>query len=721
MIDLSKVQHFPALEEIVDVITKRTNKTDRSFFQAIAVYYFGVIAGSMRATINSSTHKNMPVNAYSIALATSGYGKGHSVSIFEQEIVNRFKLRFRDDTFEQALELNLWNIANARAAAAGTGQQEEYDKAERDVKSLGPFSFVFDAGSSPAIKQQRLKQLHAKAGSLNMKVDEIGQHIEGSSEAFGVFLELYDQGLTEGKLTKNTKDNMNLKQVDGHSPANMLLFGTPDDVFDGSKAEERFMSLLRTGFARRCFFGEGRANKIMGGDEITLEAARIAYQAKQSSVQSPVLEKWSKHFHDLANPAMLGWNIDMDDDAGEILTFYEMTNAAAALELGSHQNIEKAELTHRHAKALKLAGAYAFIDMAASIELEAHMLPAIKMTEESGDSFQKMLDRETNWEKLAKYIATAGRPLTHPMIMADNPYYKQSQAQRNELMTNAIAWGYDNNIIIRKTFTDGIERFTGETLAETDLSQVLLSYSDNFAYEYRAERVPFDQLHVLALADDMHWANHAFTDEHRAEEHVIPGFNLVVLDVDGDASLDMVHELLADYRFMTYTTKRHTDDENRFRLIIPINYTLELTAEDYKQFVNSLMEWLPFSCDEASNQRSKKWLTNPDAEYHYNDGQLLDALPFIPMTSRNAEHQNEMKELQSLDNLERWFAQRIASGNRNNQMIKFALTLVDAGMDLIEVQQRVLDFNKKLNNPLPKDEIESTIMVTVAKKYRKSA
>jgi len=58
-------------------------------------------------------------------------------------------------------------------------------------------------------------------------------------------------------------------------------------------------------------------------------------------------------------------------------------------------------------------------------------------------------------------------------------------------------------------------------------------------------------------------------------------------------------------------------------------------------------------------------------------------------------------------------------GNRNNQMIKYALTLVDSGMDLIQVQKQVHEFNKKLNDPLTEDEIDTTIMVTVGKRFER--
>jgi len=98
----------------------------------------------------------------------------------------------------------------------------------------------------------------------------------------------------------------------------------------------------------------------------------------------------------------------------------------------------------------------------------------------------------------------------------------------------------------------------------------------------------------------------------------------------------------------------------------------------------------------------------------------LDALPFIPKTAKNEKFKSDFQAVQSLDNLERWFAQRMATGNRNNQLIKYALALVDSGMDLMSVNNRVHAFNAKLDPPLSTNEINSTIMVTVSKRFHKS-
>lgn len=721
MIDLTGVKHHPALDDIVNVLCARTGNRERYFFQAITAYFFSVMASNMRANVRTEDRGEVPVNCYAIAMAESGFGKGYSVTIFEQEILQRFRARFTGDTISVGAEKHLWKIANKRAARDGTGQQEEFDKAEKEFRSLGPFPFVFDSGTAPAVKQLRNKLLMASCGSINFQMDELGSNLEGNTEVLNVYLELFDQGLTKQKLTKNTKENVRIEEVDGKTPANMLLFGTPDKVFDGHSIERAFMSFLEIGYARRCIFGEGRVeNRILDDDDITEEKAEELFEAQKSAATSPLLEQWSKHFHDLADPAMLGWTMDMAREASIKLMQYKLSCERAADKMANHQSIEKAEMAHRYFKALKLAGAYAFVDQSPTVELD-HLLPAILLVEESGEAFRRAMDRPTNYEKLARFIAESSVPVTHPMLTEKLPFYKQSQAIRNDLMTMAIAWGYSNHIIIKKTFADGVERFHGEALKETSLDAVKIAYSDDWAYNYELEEVPFKDLHLLTQAEGMHWTNHGFKNNHRMEENALPGFNLVVIDIDDGVTLEAVHELMRDYTFMTYTTKRHSDGQHRFRLILPINYQLKLESDAYKEFMNSLMEWLPFPSDEAANQRSKKWMSHADGEYHYNEGQLLDALPFIPSTSRNVEHNNAMKELQSLDNLERWFAHRIASGNRNNQMIKFALALVDSGMDLMEVTNKVHAFNKKLSNPLAKDEIDKTIMVTVAKRYQKSS
>lgn len=724
MIDLTGVEHHEAITEIVDVLCNKTQNTDRNFFQVEAAFFLSKMASSMRAVISTKDRGDIPVNIYALALATSGYGKGHSISIIENEFLKGFQKRFMDDTFPVISEMNLNKIAQDRAARLGSDPQEELERIEKEFKSAGSYPFTFDSGTSPAVKQLRHKLLLSGAGAINLQIDEIGSNLINNTEVLTLFLELFDQGMVKQKLIKNTADNQRGDDMDGKTPTNMLLFGTPSKLLDGGMNEDHFYSFLDIGYARRCIFGHGQQHKRAYE---TMDAAEI-YNKLIQPTNSTSINKWFAKFHHLADPAMYGWKMKVEDEVGIKLLEYKIACEKDADQLKEHEEIRKAELSHRYFKALKLAGAFAFIDESSEIEI-GHLMSAILLVEESGKAFQNILNREKSYVKLARYIADIASPVTHADLHEALPFYSKGNAARNEMITLATAWGYKRHIIIKKTFTDGIEFYEGEKLQETNVNEIVLSCSEHWAYHYTPEKVPFDQLHVLTQAPGYHWANHHFKNQHRAEENVVQGFNLIVIDVDGGVSLQAVHELLKDYKFMTYTTKRHQlfegidsngDDivgPDRFRLMFPTNYHMVLDGEDYREFMNSVMDWLPFKTDESANQRAKKWESFPGGTYHYNDGELLDVLDFIPKTSRNESYRNQSKELQSLDNLERWFAQRIATGNRNNHMIKFALALVDSGLSLVEVNKAVHEFNKKLNNPMSEDEIDKTIMVSVGKRY----
>lgn len=61
---------------------------------------------------------------------------------------------------------------------------------------------------------------------------------------------------------------------------------------------------------------------------------------------------------------------------------YKLACEKQAATYAEHEEMKKAEMSHRYFKALKLAGAYAFIDDSPELTL-GHLYNAIKLTEES--------------------------------------------------------------------------------------------------------------------------------------------------------------------------------------------------------------------------------------------------------------------------------------------------------------------------------------------------
>lgn len=702
------MEYHPASEKLVQILCSKTQNSNPLFFRVLVGYYFSLVASMMRTTIATHDRGDIPVNMYALNLSTSGSGKGFSTNIMENSVINQFRSRFLEETFPILAENNLPKLALKRANRKSTDPDEELVRVQKEFDSLGSLMFSFDSGTAPAVKQMRHKLLMADAGSMNLQIDEIGSNLVGNVEILNTFLELYDVGLVKQKLIKNTADSVRNEEIVGRTPTNMMLFGTPAKLLNGSKTEEELYSMLETGYARRCFFGYSRASNK--ATDMTPEQVYVQLTNQDSNTY---LDELSDKLEALADIINVNKRLVVSKETSLLLIEYRLKCEREAELYPEHEEIKKAEISHRYFKALKLAGAYAFVDDSPELTQE-HLYQAIKLAEESGNAFNKLLTRDRPYVKLAKYIATCKRDVTQADLVEDLPFYRGAAGQKTEMLSLAIAYGYKNNIIIKKSFSDGIEFLRGETLKETDLSKMVLSYSSDITTDYRNEYAPFEKLHQLTQADGLHWVAHHLNGGYRNEENCIPGFNLVVIDVDGGVNMSTVKLLMKNYKFLIYTTKRHTEEENRFRIILPINYELAMDAKDYKEFMSNIYEWLPFEVDTATNQRARKWLSH-GGTYEYNEGEVLDALPFIPKTSKNEERKELMNSQHSMDNLERWVINNIGDGNRNNMLLRYAMILLDGGFDFENIRQRVMTLNNKIADKLDEAEVMSSIMITVAK------
>lgn len=707
-----EMEFNPTSEKLVSILCSKTQNSNPLFFRVLVGYYFSLVASMMRTSIATHDRGDIPVNMYALNLSTSGSGKGFSTNIIENAVINQFRGRFLEETFPILAEQNMPKLAVKRANRKSSDPDEELVRVQKEFEALGSLVFSFDSGTPAAVKQMRHKLLMADAGSVNLQIDEIGSNLIGNVDVLNTFLELYDMGLIKQKLIKNTAENTRNEEIVGRTPTNMMLFGTPAKLLNGSKTEEELYSMLETGYARRCFFGYSRAsNKVM---DMTPEQVYDQLTNQDSNVY---LDELSDRLEGLADIINVNKRLVMSKETSLLLIEYRIKCEREAELYPEHEEIKKAEVSHRYFKALKLAGAYAFIEDSHELTSE-HLYQAIKLAEESGTAFNQLLTRDRAYVKLAKYLGSTKRDVTQADLTEDLPFYRGATSQKTEMLTLATAWGYKNNVIIKKSFSDGIEFLRGETLKETDIDKMVLSYSTDITTDYRNEYAPFDQLHKLTQAPGLHWVAHHLNGGYRNEENCIPGFNLVVIDVDGGVNISTVQLLLKNYKYLIYTTKRHTETENRFRIIMPINYELSLDAKDYKEFMSNIYEWLPFEVDTATNQRARKWLSH-DGTFEYNDGDVLDALPFIPKTSKNEERKELMHSQHSMDNLERWVINNIGDGNRNNMLLRFAMILLDGGFDFENIRQRVTALNEKIVDKLDEAEIMSTIMITVAKAIAK--
>lgn len=709
--DISEFEHFDLAENLVDILSTKTQNPDRLFFRVLVAYNLCKIASMMRVDILTQVQGQVPVNMYALNLAPSGAGKGYSTSIMEDNVVNKFQEEFKEAIIPAVSRKSLAHLAVERARKKNTDDELELQKALLEFERLGPILMSFDSGTVPAVKQLRHQLLMAGCGSLNLEIDEIGSNLLGNTEMLVAYLELYD-GKIKQKLVKNTSDNLRNEEIDGRTPTNMMLFGTPAKLFNGGKTEEELISFFDTGYARRCIFG---LSGIKNPDqEMTAEEL---YDMQTNFKSSDYLEDLSEHLATLAHMDFFGMQLTMDKEVILLWLEYKILCEKAALELPDHDEIRRAEMSHRFYKTIKIAGAYAFVDGAPEIEME-HLKAAIALVEESGEAFHKIMCRDRPYVKLANYIVDIGSPLTQPDLEEDLPFYRGGQAQRKMLEDLAIADGYRRGMVIKRSWHNGIQFLSGERLIKTDLDKLIVSYSYDITEDYENIEITFDELGDLIEEPALHWVNHHFRDNYRDDEHAIAGFNLIVLDVDDGIPVNVARALFADYQYYLYTTKSHTEDDPCYRIIIPTTHVMKLDEDDYKEFMRNIFDWIPFELDSVVGQRNRKWLTNHKGDVYTNEGELLNVFPFIPDTAKNEEFKAQITKYSNLDNLERWFITSTATGNRNSQLHRYAMILVDAQMDKYEIKDKVIDLNNKLSDKLTKDEIETTIMVSVNKRIK---
>ena len=718
---MTKKQYHPFTERIVDILVRKVNNDNRHFFRILTAYYLSKVASMMRCNIQTNDRDVIPVNTYVLNLMVSGTGKGHSTNILEREFISHFKKEFLNNVFPRKAEENIEILAQERAQAKLTSGQsilpltEEYaiqkDRFQHHFDRLGELAFSFDSGTSPAVKQMREKLLLAGAGSMNLELDEVGSNMSANVDVLNTFLELYDIGLIKQKLIKNTPENIRSEELPGNTPTNLMMFGTPTKLLDGGRVEEEFKQFLETGYARRLLFGytvDSHRTRYASAEERYAQMVDINLIADTRLLQNEFTNFAKRPF----NPVL-----QVSKDNSIYLIKYQMQNEATADEFKAHMTLHKAEMCHRHYKALKLAGAYAFADNSTEVT-EDHLKYAISVVDDSGEAFHTLMRKQGPYERLAHYLADCDNEVTQHELVEELPFYKGSESQRKDLMTLAMSFGYKNNIIIKKRAIDDIEFFIGETLIETDLNKLTTSISRDIAHDYKLENPPFDQLYKLTTADGYHYAAHTFINGHRKSENAIPGFDLIILDCDGDVSISTVKILLEDYQFLISTTKRHTAEINRFRLILPISHKIKLSSDEYSRFMSNVFEWLPFPVDEAAKDIARKWASHPKGHYEYNQGSILDATMFIPETKRSDETKAQISS-SGVNILERWFRTHTSKGNRANHLYRYGMVLIDAGLQLGEIVEKLENFNNSLQTPLPEDQFTNSTIKSISKELTK--
>lgn len=723
-----KYKYDPFVEEVVDYLCSKTRLTSRRFFRNIILYYLAQVASHQHVKVLTQERGAIPVNAYVLNLASSGAGKGMSKRILEKEIFNQFLSRFLGDALPTAAEVNVANLAMQRSLNSSVDLDTAINLTQGDYDRAGTFLLSFDSATVPALRQMRTKIQLANLGSLNLEIDEIGNNLLENQDVLNAGLELYDMGEFKEKLIKNTQESVRSYNLTSQTPMNILMFGAPVALLDGASTEDRLRAMFETGYARRCLFAY-EPEVVRQGASTPAELLKMMQQGN-----TPNIAKLSQQIGDLADPSNSHLEIEMPLSATHMYLQHMIDCESRVAEMCQEsQSLQILELSHQYFKAIKVAGSLAFAKGEDEISDET-MGAALQYVMDSGEDYARLLKSPPKYERVAQYLAaqTKRAPLTQSEMVAEMPYYaKENKQGKQEVLKLATSWGYRNGILIKTYTQDEIEFTHAKPLEKVDQDNMRISYGQDVAHDWHVKlSASWKDLPKVFMQPGMNWNPHAIhidpstgRAKPRHSDNLIPGVDMVALDVDGTATLGEVAMLLKEYEYYIYTTKSHQimkDGEvrDRFRIIMPLTHRFD-EVEEYNEFMENIFEWLPFDVDIATKDPARKWASHAGTLYH-NAGKSLDSLMFMPRTTHCVKEKQRQVDLANLTKLERWFISQGDKGQgRNNQLHKYMTFLVDGGLDYASISARVKELNRKFSKPLEDTEIDRTVLISAQRLIQK--
>ena len=125
------------------------------------------------------------------------------------------------------------------------------------------------------------------------------------------------------------------------------------------------------------------------------------------------------------------------------------------------------------------------------------------------------------------------------------------------------------------------------------------------------------------------WCATHFVGRHRRVDNA-SGSNLVVVDIDGDTTLEKfwATDTARNWCVATYTTASHTESEHRFRALFPLGMQLQSTSQHrgaYWLVVNRLFADLGIETikDNCGQKPERLWYGNTNADWMTNEGALV--------------------------------------------------------------------------------------------------
>jgi len=628
-------------------------------------------------------------NYFGITFAGSGCGKNHSDNIAKSIYKDMYK------KFERV--------------SVGFYESKKDSEGKPDQRYLNLSSYFIPVSSTwQALQKAAQTVKDMNAGGVNIVADELGDSIMSMSEIFTKLKSTWDTGTSEGPMnvTNGGESYFLVEDV----CFNALLFGAPAPFELVPAKKDKLLEAYVSGMIRRSFVYHNNTYK-------------------KSENRNKDFEKLGKDFYDNLDKYISELRyflnntktISYPQEIRELLLQYdeekelerERSHSLIAEDLGSTKKIEK------------LLGIIACLDLEETINVE-HLKFAINFTEALDKTAEDTVEIKPVYMRLYNEIEKRSFIARTELVKAvKDVTLKDLESQMVLVEEHANILG---NSLIKKEY-NGVVKYRIEKLSETNLERILISINTNpdrtQPEGFNKQVGTFKGLHKV-INSDFRYSAGTFKNSYINDENYLQEQNLFIIDVDNDLTIEDAKKLFSSMTYLITTTKSHQKEKkvkdemitcDRFRIILPTIATFHLDYKTYsKTYMNVISSLGIEEADKKCRNASRWYYGNPDGEYWYNEGTLLDIRTFIPDSSEHQDAKSSVTKYEKssapasvrVDAAIRWFLANTANGNRNDNLYSLGV-LLKKEIQEQDWQNWIVQANYCLSSPLSDSDIQTII------------
>lgn len=700
----------------------------------------------VQSDIVSNPEHTTPANIYGVNFMDSGTGKDKPMKDIDKNIlIDVFEDFYtRAANYREQRNKNVEKEADEKYGDKRTGEKIKFIQ----TNSARYLPLELSDATLEGFEATRQEYQRAGFGGTFVKISEFGDYITTNNmrrmEFLSMVSEVYDSGDSNPKAIKGEIISYPVRGI----PSTAILHTSPAGLLEGQNRSSLF-SFLNRGLARRSFICYPKDDEFLKFTNMSAEKIHLIIIDRKKKAEQ-IIDEVKKDFENFYFKTRKPDDVIYHDDntftytpeANKRMGMYNIENNILAMKISkdSEKDGIRSDLVSRNWKTLKLAGVIAAYEHPEKKTVEIQDVErAIEITNRYSTHLARFYTAEptAGYEKLYSFFMQNIGVWVTTMHMRKERFVSDREFRRwfDDSLQPATELLENEGYVLQeqKHGKSGVKYRVMPIIQtqekEEDKENITISIGKTNSpkdTEFNPLTLSFEKLSRITGLPRA-WCATTFTDNYRKDDNATGKISLIVMDIDQGLPLDECIQNLTDRKIkaLITTTKSHRVEKDgkgvcdRYRVILPLEKPLTLTAGEYKEKITLIADALNIPNDPSTRNISRLWFGNPEQNFTYIPGGYIDISVFTPNIEKTVKRSNKIYDTNGDDRgIKKWFADNhYKYGGRNNMLyIAKQFFLNDKDRDVEYVKSAVIEINSMLTDPLSKNEVEKTVFKSLVKK-----